>query len=66
MPYQDLGVQQESMQTEPESNRPTYFVLQPARLPTISPPPPIPLQQAEMPPSLPQVPEAVVQRSISS
>jgi len=62
MPYRDLGVQQESMETRSESNSPTYFVLQPARLP---PPPPIPIQQAAMPPSLPQVPEAVVQPSTS-
>ena len=60
----DQGVQQERMETEPESNSPTYFVLQPAQLPTM-PPPPIPLQQAAMPPSLPQVPGAVVQRSSS-
>ena len=63
----DLGVQQERMETEPESNSPTYFVLQPARLPTVPPPPillkqvarsspsPIPIQQAAMPASLPQV-----------
>jgi len=57
----DQGVQQERMETEPES------VLQLARLPTVPPPQillkqvamsspsPIPIQQADMPPSLPQV-----------
>ena len=48
------------METDPESNSPTYFVLQPARLPTMPPPPPIPRQQAAMPLSLPKVPGAVV------
>jgi len=60
MPFRDLGVQQERMETEPESNSPTYFVLQPAQLPTMPPPPPIPRQQAAMPLSLPKVPGAVV------
>jgi len=47
------------METDPESNSPAYFVLQPARLPTM-PPPPIPQQQAAMPLSLPKVPGTVV------